>query len=100
MPKRYRKNVLKRYLTTLKCQSEKLQYLLNGKSFRNQIEEMGGVVEGMRVVAAEMSKKTDIDGIEARSYCFQVQPVTCQHFFRFIFFNLFFFFNLFMDGLV
>jgi hypothetical protein len=45
-------------LLTQKCQWEELQYLLDGKSFRTQMEEMGGVVEGMRVMAAEISKNT------------------------------------------
>ena len=34
---------------------EELQYLLDGKSFRTEMEEMGGVVEGMRVVAFEIN---------------------------------------------
>jgi hypothetical protein len=32
--------------------------LLDGKSFKTQMEEMEGVMEGMRVVAAEISKNT------------------------------------------
>jgi hypothetical protein len=45
-------------LLTQKCQWEELQYLLDGKSFITQMEEMGGVVEGMWVVIDEISKKT------------------------------------------
>ena len=71
MPKRYKKNVHKRCMTKLKN--------VHGKSFMTEMEGMGGVVEGMRVVAVEIKKIKITDGIEARSYCFQVRPSTCQH---------------------
>ena len=54
MPKSYRMNVHKRYLTKLRTSMGRAQYLLDRKSFITEMTEMGVVVEGMRVVGAEI----------------------------------------------